>query len=753
MKPLRLKGDRIRYYALLLTISLLSMAASTGTVYFFVRNNLINRSVQDMAAGLRSVMQSHVSIFERADTVLGTLAVDNDFTGLLAAVDAGAYTQSYQTYQHLEATARQYDFIDYVSIYYLSRQRVVATRWGLSAIETYQREEIPPLQHLGSDRILKIDVLHEKTDAQGHSTLRIGRYFPIGYLTEPKTYISLTLSSSYLMQFHNRMTPMPGDFYLVDCQENLIYSSFPVPPELIDSAAMAGASPDEGLSISQVEIGGEEQLLIRLPSPGYGLVYSYMLPMRSVTADANFLIRILAFLCIGIILVPCTAGIFSLRRLLRPIDRIQNVVGQYGSGGQPPLPLSELAQHIQRVYDENQSMQALAEKYRQHQKDQFLWRLLTRPIQGGALMEQLAHFGLSFPAGGYLCVLLLSADGKREDEEGAQELSILSMIQALRENLPESIQMESTGHGENDYYLILCGEERMDREFLQGEVRRSVLAAHALIGGQASVTVGVSGLQSAPSCLPLCRRQAEEARDLRWLHGLGQAIFHEESSAQGQESSYPYEIEDRLFAALKGNQPEQAYGCLAQFHQYVLRSPVKDIGQHAFLQLLSATYRVIYDWCSFCLQALPTERECFAQFIHEQTADQLYERLLEIYRIIFAQLERRRSERYSSLSLQIRTYIGAHFQSDLSQDSIADALCISSSHLRRVFREETGMSVKCYIDRVRIEKARELLSATSLTVGEIAAQTGYVSAQTFSRVFKKETGHTPGEYRRLRYGG
>lgn len=68
-------------------------------------------------------------------------------------------------------------------------------------------------------------------------------------------------------------------------------------------------------------------------------------------------------------------------------------------------------------------------------------------------------------------------------------------------------------------------------------------------------------------------------------------------------------------------------------------------------------------------------------------------------------------------------------------------------YLTTSFREDTGRTIKRVLTDVRIEAAKQYLATTNLSIGEIAHQTGYGSANYFSKVFRQETGASPNEYR------
>ena len=92
-------------------------------------------------------------------------------------------------------------------------------------------------------------------------------------------------------------------------------------------------------------------------------------------------------------------------------------------------------------------------------------------------------------------------------------------------------------------------------------------------------------------------------------------------------------------------------------------------------------------------------------------------------------------------------YLERNFARDVRVDEIAASAFISPGRLSHVFREVTGMSLMDYLNRIRIERAQQLLRETSATVAEIAYESGVDDPSYFSRLFRKVTGVTPGGYR------
>jgi transcriptional regulator GlxA family with amidase domain len=84
----------------------------------------------------------------------------------------------------------------------------------------------------------------------------------------------------------------------------------------------------------------------------------------------------------------------------------------------------------------------------------------------------------------------------------------------------------------------------------------------------------------------------------------------------------------------------------------------------------------------------------------------------------------------------------------ISLTDSARAVNLSAAHLSRLFKTETGLSPGEYLIRLRMEKARHLLTTTLLSIKEIMALTGYGNRGHFVEHFKRSFGPAPSEFRK-----
>lgn len=98
----------------------------------------------------------------------------------------------------------------------------------------------------------------------------------------------------------------------------------------------------------------------------------------------------------------------------------------------------------------------------------------------------------------------------------------------------------------------------------------------------------------------------------------------------------------------------------------------------------------------------------------------------------------------------ILDYINQNYCSNgLSLDAVADHFRKNPAYLSKVFKKETGFNFSDYITKKRMEKGKELLADLSLKIYEIAEMTGYADVSNFIKVFKKNCGMSPNEYRSI----
>lgn len=96
-------------------------------------------------------------------------------------------------------------------------------------------------------------------------------------------------------------------------------------------------------------------------------------------------------------------------------------------------------------------------------------------------------------------------------------------------------------------------------------------------------------------------------------------------------------------------------------------------------------------------------------------------------------------------------YVFNHLNEKISLDNICDELKINKSYLCELFKKETGITIFQYAMKLKIEAAEKMLTYTDYAPADISNYFAFSSHSHFINVFKKHTGVTPNDYRKLHY--
>ena len=128
---------------------------------------------------------------------------------------------------------------------------------------------------------------------------------------------------------------------------------------------------------------------------------------------------------------------------------------------------------------------------------------------------------------------------------------------------------------------------------------------------------------------------------------------------------------------------------------------------------------------------------------------ELFARLFDLYR---APVASDREELLRKADLKrlraVTEYVGENYMNKISTAEISRAVYLSEGYFCRFFKRMTGRSFSSYLTGVRIQKAKAQLWGTDMSVSEIAESVGFEDGNYFSRVFKKQEGVSPLEYRK-----
>jgi len=129
---------------------------------------------------------------------------------------------------------------------------------------------------------------------------------------------------------------------------------------------------------------------------------------------------------------------------------------------------------------------------------------------------------------------------------------------------------------------------------------------------------------------------------------------------------------------------------------------------------------------------------------------------LELYRLLTELLtpdspSEKQTGRYDLLIREVKDYVAAHLSENLTVKELADRVYMSTTHFSRIFKQKTGLSPYEYVLITRMNRAKEMLHQTDLSISQIAYAAGFNSESNFIHTFSGNTGLTPNKFRKLKF--
>ena len=187
----------------------------------------------------------------------------------------------------------------------------------------------------------------------------------------------------------------------------------------------------------------------------------------------------------------------------------------------------------------------------------------------------------------------------------------------------------------------------------------------------------------------------------------------------------------------------------AIFHAYVQNAELDD--NFEMLDLPKKCRELYLSDFEFLIQNLTKLKELEKQ-PENQIKNELYRTLAKTIILSIKNIlqpdETPGEKKHSKITKNTRQFIQEHYNEDLTLSDIASEMNFSIYYLSHIFKKEMGISPIQYLTIQRIERAKELLANTNLTVSAVAEEVGYDNANYFNLLFKKCVGTTPGAFRK-----
>lgn len=219
--------------------------------------------------------------------------------------------------------------------------------------------------------------------------------------------------------------------------------------------------------------------------------------------------------------------------------------------------------------------------------------------------------------------------------------------------------------------------------------------------------------------------------------------------AQNQIPSYPFKKENELMEAMIDGDKANANRLLNDLLGHIFFFSGGDFAviRARVFELLVLLSRAAVEGGADATDIFSKNVAYFDEINHIKTLDDLCLWLVEIMNQLTDYVFRFTDVKHVDIIRKSVDYIRRNYASKLTLEEVASYVYLSPSYFSKVFKDEMELNFNAYLNKIRIEKAKQLLTDKRIKLIDVAGLVGFEDQSYFSKVFKKITGQTPGKFR------
>lgn len=510
----------------------------------------------------------------------------------------------------------------------------------------------------------------------------------------------------------NSMKEQGGATFILDSSNNIMSSSG-AEIELPFEQLMQGG---DSKGYSYLSVADEKMIAMYSVSEYTGLAFLSVMPLDAINKEINTLQDIVIMVIIITLFIGISIAISFSYFNFKPIKGLVN-------------DNSALQQHV------NEQKQALQVVY--------LDKLLNNSfIDIDEMHSTLNYLQLDMPDASYVVVLV-----RIFESEAVKNAHIMDEQEVLRVVIKDLLILHSGSKGlvhildPNEMVLILSESEEEEVNRIVSFVQKDFFAMYSF-----SPLFSIGNIYPSISEIHLSFSEARYGADRKNTYsGSSESMIMWYKDIQTPILNYSYttEAEQIIINMAKAGKNEELSNYLDILYvNFIENKKMSYIMQVLFLNDMHATVVKLIDDLKFDLDLKDIERN---MSIGNPRA--YFDSIKEIYIRICKKINCGRKSRSKQLNENILNYIHENFSdSNLSVALLAENFNLSETYFSQFFKEQTNETFSKYLENLRIQNACKLLKETDKSVDEIAVLSGYNSANTFRRAFKRVMGVSPSEF-------
>ncbi len=398
----------------------------------------------------------------------------------------------------------------------------------------------------------------------------------------------------------------------------------------------------------------------------------------------------------------------------------------------------------------NQSIPLLREKF-------FIQLIRDGHADRISTEKRIDFLDLRLPYDAPYCALIVRIDNPRTVFDTMTEQNTQLISFAIQNICQEILDARVAGslfeHRRGEYVLLVALPESEGEDIIFPLVSELMASLNGFLNRMAeniSLTIGVGGTVEHLGLLADSYQMAAEAIERKLFLGKNQVITFDVLAAQKDVDYRRINERIAVFASVlkTGDAGQVSQQLDALFAELQGSTGIGFIDcQRICLQLLLVTSQFLSEFGMRMGDLDERESETWAQLMKLETLDEMNRHLKSYLTQVCERIESRDEKPIPEVITEIMRIIRQRYSDNLTIADIASQVYLAKTYICLLFKQETGETINEYITRVRMEKAKELLSNTDQKLADICTSIGYAEPSYFTKQFRKYTGMNPSDYR------
>lgn len=332
--------------------------------------------------------------------------------------------------------------------------------------------------------------------------------------------------------------------------------------------------------------------------------------------------------------------------------------------------------------------------------------------------------------------------------QSEKQLVKFSFLNIANEVLGEYGVFEKAYLGNGEFVYLLVGSEKMEFTEELTERIKTIQSILVRITKMITISAMISPMFDQIGELYNVYSKTRLLLNYRISKGNSSILNYDSGINKEMDDRYPIDVEAKITYAIKRGKVDEA--------MFLYQSLADDLrasnNNHLIVTMVSLALsvgRTVQEINVNKMEEIKIDFNSFySEIVQAETLDEINEKFQHLFGLIERLQKKMTESKHQVIINSVIDYIQLQYaEADLSLKQIAAEFKMSQGYLGQLFRETCNKSVGKYINDVRMEKVLYLLRSTDWSVRDIAVKTGYLNEANFYKVFKKEFGVTPNEYR------